>query len=96
MFSTAKDIAKYAAMWLNDGKPAGDGHGHVLSGASVAAATRSYTEDKVNANRGLGWVLKGMSGTLRVICFPREATGTRDSQGLAYGWIPTAAYLLCC
>lgn len=59
VFSTAKDVAKYAAMWLNDGKPAGDGHGHVLSGASVAAATRSYTEDKVNANRGLGWVLKG-------------------------------------
>ncbi|MCY9659848.1 serine hydrolase [Paenibacillus chondroitinus] len=59
VFSTAMDVAKYAAMWLNHGKPAADGHGHVLSSASVSAATRSYTEDKVNANRGLGWVLKG-------------------------------------
>ncbi|BFT71923.1 serine hydrolase domain-containing protein [Paenibacillus sp. P36] len=59
VFSTAMDVAKYAAMWLNHGKPAANGHGHVLSSASVAAATRSYTEDKVNANRGLGWVLKG-------------------------------------
>ncbi|WP_235960795.1 serine hydrolase domain-containing protein [Paenibacillus silvestris] len=59
VFSTAKDIAKYAAMWLNNGKLAGEARGHLLSDASVAAATRSYTADKVNASRGLGWVLKG-------------------------------------
>ncbi|MBP1964467.1 serine hydrolase domain-containing protein [Paenibacillus aceris] len=57
VFSTAEDVAKYAAMWLNNGKRA-DGF-QVLSGASIAAATRSYTEGKANANRGLGWVLKG-------------------------------------
>jgi CubicO group peptidase (beta-lactamase class C family) len=56
LFSTASDLAKYAAMWLNRGR---HGDGSVLSDAAVAAAMRSYTGGLLNANRGLGWVLKG-------------------------------------
>lgn len=72
LFSTAADLAKYAAMWLARGRFAieggdglnrdsrnGDGRfGRLLSEASVAAATRSHTAH-LPANRGLGWVLKG-------------------------------------
>jgi CubicO group peptidase (beta-lactamase class C family) len=55
LFSTASDLAKYAAMWLNWGRHGG---GSLLSNAVVVAATRSYTGGLLNANRGLGWVLK--------------------------------------
>ncbi|RKN85702.1 class A beta-lactamase-related serine hydrolase [Paenibacillus ginsengarvi] len=58
LFSTAEDLAKYAAMWLAGGR-IGD-TGRLLSEASVAAATRSCT-DQLPAARGLGWVLKGDS-----------------------------------
>ncbi|NOV02144.1 serine hydrolase domain-containing protein [Paenibacillus planticolens] len=57
VFSTAEDVAKYAAMWLSNGQLAAGGH--VLSSASIAAATRNYTEGMASANRGLGWVRKG-------------------------------------
>jgi CubicO group peptidase (beta-lactamase class C family) len=55
LFSTASDLSKYAAMWLNKGRYQG---GILLSSSAVAAATRSYTAH-LNTNRGLGWVLKG-------------------------------------
>ncbi|TNJ66624.1 beta-lactamase family protein [Paenibacillus hemerocallicola] len=57
LFSTAEDLAKYAAMWLALGR-IGDGGGRLLSEASVATATRSHT-GHLPANRGMGWVLKG-------------------------------------
>ncbi|GAA3401865.1 serine hydrolase domain-containing protein [Paenibacillus hodogayensis] len=55
LFSTAGDLAKYAAMWLAGGK---GGQGRLLSEAAVATAIRSHT-DGLPANRGLGWVLQG-------------------------------------
>jgi CubicO group peptidase (beta-lactamase class C family) len=58
LFSTAADLAKYAAMWLAKGR-IGE-KGRLLSRASVEAATRTQTGN-VPANRGLGWVLKGDS-----------------------------------
>lgn len=56
LFSTAADLAKYAAMWLAGGR-IGD-RGRLLSEASVSTAIRSHT-DGLPANRGLGWVLQG-------------------------------------
>ncbi|MEF3304131.1 serine hydrolase domain-containing protein [Paenibacillus sp. GYB003] len=58
LFATAEDLAKYAMMWLARGRT--ENGGRLLSEASVAAATRSYTTG-LPANRGLGWVLKGDS-----------------------------------
>jgi CubicO group peptidase (beta-lactamase class C family) len=55
LFSTAEDLAKYAVMWLAQGR-FGEG-GRLLSEASVSAATRSHTSH-LPGNRGLGWVLK--------------------------------------
>jgi serine-type D-Ala-D-Ala carboxypeptidase len=55
LFSTAEDLAKYAAMWLANGNHLGT---RLLSPASVEAATRTWTGG-LKANRGLGWVLKG-------------------------------------
>lgn len=52
LFSTASDLAKYARMWLNGG----DG---LLSERIVSCAVRSHTQGLPEANRGLGWVLKG-------------------------------------
>ncbi|PYI57142.1 serine hydrolase domain-containing protein [Paenibacillus flagellatus] len=56
LFSTAADLAKYAAMWLAQGRIGGSGR--LLSAAAVEAATRCATPG-LAANRGLGWVLKG-------------------------------------
>ncbi|MCZ8517567.1 serine hydrolase [Paenibacillus filicis] len=55
MFSTAADLAKYAMMWLNLGRYPG---GRLLSASAVTTSTRNFTSH-LNANRGLGWVLKG-------------------------------------
>ncbi|WP_246067378.1 serine hydrolase domain-containing protein [Paenibacillus koleovorans] len=55
MFSTAADLAKYAAMWLDGGRYPG---GRLLSEAVVRAATRNCSS-LPKTNRGLGWVLKG-------------------------------------
>lgn len=59
LFSTAEDLAKYAAMWLAGGRIGGTGR-RLLSEATVKAATRSYTTH-LPAGRGLGWVLRGDS-----------------------------------
>ncbi|GIP33158.1 serine hydrolase [Paenibacillus sp. J2TS4] len=56
LFSTARDLARYAQMWLAGGRTE-DGQ-TILPQASVQAALRSHT-GKLSAHRGLGWVLKG-------------------------------------
>lgn len=55
LFSTAEDLAKYAIMWLSQGK-AGDET--IFSPVTILEATQSQTKD-ISAQRGLGWVLKG-------------------------------------
>jgi serine-type D-Ala-D-Ala carboxypeptidase len=55
MFSTAPDLAKFSAMWLNKGRFPG---GRLFSQSVVEVATRCHT-GHLNSSRGLGWVLKG-------------------------------------
>jgi CubicO group peptidase (beta-lactamase class C family) len=55
LFSTAADIAKFAHMYLRDGR--GD-NGLILSPAAIGLATRNFTPG-IGDNRGLGWQLKG-------------------------------------
>ncbi len=59
LFSTAGDLAKAAAVWLNEG--AISPGRRFLSQAAVKAAIAGYTSGITGANRGLGWVLKGDS-----------------------------------
>lgn len=54
LFSTARDLAVYGAMWLAGGCW---GDCPFLSPATVAAARRSYTEG-LGERRGLGWMLR--------------------------------------
>lgn len=56
LFSTADDLASYAQMWLAQGEANGKS---ILSKAAVSRAVTSYTKHLLQANRGLGWVLKG-------------------------------------
>jgi len=53
LFSTARDLAAYAQMWLNRGSLGG---ARVLSPATVELATRNHTQG-LNECRGLGWAL---------------------------------------
>lgn len=55
LFSTARDLSRYAAMWLNEGR--GEG-ARVLSPLSVRLAIRHQTA-AAGGSRGLGWALKG-------------------------------------
>jgi CubicO group peptidase (beta-lactamase class C family) len=57
MFSTALDLANYAAIWLRGGRTASP---QLISQDSVTAAISNYTSH-LSAARGLGWVLKGDS-----------------------------------
>lgn len=67
LFATAGDLTRYARMWLEGGivpdggsNHSGSGkHRRVLSQAAVEMSTQSYTSGIAEANRGLGWVLKG-------------------------------------
>jgi CubicO group peptidase (beta-lactamase class C family) len=52
LFSTARDLALYAQMWLNKGTFGA----RVLSPATVDLATRNHTQG-LNECRGLGWAL---------------------------------------
>ncbi|XID91378.1 serine hydrolase domain-containing protein [Paenibacillaceae bacterium WGS1546] len=56
LFSTARDLIRYASMWLGGG--ALDGR-RMLSPDTVALAIRSHTDNASGGHRGLGWVLKG-------------------------------------
>jgi len=55
LFSTATDTSRFVQMWLNEGIYKGR---RFLSPLTIAAATKSHTPFILNANRGLGWVLK--------------------------------------
>lgn len=57
LFSTVRDLSRYAEMWLNNGRT--DNGQRLLSAASIAASTSSHTEMISGGNRGLGWALKG-------------------------------------
>ncbi|QHW34869.1 beta-lactamase family protein [Paenibacillus rhizovicinus] len=59
LFSTAADLARCAAVWLDRG-------GFLISRAAVEAALRNDTIHLAGAARGLGWVLHGD---------PRDASG---------------------
>ncbi|WP_054955676.1 serine hydrolase domain-containing protein [Paenibacillus dakarensis] len=52
LFASSRDLMRYAQMWLKGGHP-------VLSKAAVNTSIRSHTSGVSDANRGLGWVLKG-------------------------------------
>jgi CubicO group peptidase (beta-lactamase class C family) len=56
LFSTARDLARYAAMWLEGGSLEGR---TVLSPASVGLAIRPQSGAAEGGCRGLGWALKG-------------------------------------
>ncbi|MBB6672127.1 beta-lactamase family protein [Cohnella nanjingensis] len=56
LFSTARDLTRYATMWLNEGEWEGK---RLLSRSSVRLAVRNQTAPAAGGNRGLGWVLKG-------------------------------------
>ncbi|TVY11045.1 beta-lactamase family protein [Paenibacillus cremeus] len=56
LFSTARDLSRYAALWLGGGKLKGR---RLLSAASVQLATSLQTPGFASGKRGLGWVLKG-------------------------------------
>lgn len=59
LFSTIRDLSRYAAMWLNKGCT--DDGRRLLCDASVAVSTKSHTNAIPGGNRGLGWALKGDS-----------------------------------
>jgi CubicO group peptidase (beta-lactamase class C family) len=59
LFSTARDLSRYASMWLNEGVTA-EGT-RFLSVPTVRAALCSHTGALSTGHRGLGWVLKGDS-----------------------------------
>lgn len=88
LFATAGDAAKYAVMWLNKGKLA-DGSS-LLSAAAVEGATRSYTQGKENANRGLGWVLKGDKWDASGDWFSAQSFGHTGFTGTSLWMDPTA------
>ncbi|WP_409346431.1 serine hydrolase domain-containing protein [Paenibacillus sp. MBLB4367] len=56
LFAAAADIAAYGEMWVRGGNVNGR---QLLSLAAVEAAARSHTAHLSDANRGLGWVLRG-------------------------------------
>lgn len=56
LFSTADDLASYAELWLAEGQVNGQS---LLSPAAIKRAVSSQTRPKLQANRGLGWVLQG-------------------------------------
>ncbi|MNI42361.1 Penicillin-binding protein 4* [compost metagenome] len=56
LFSTVRDLSRYAQMWLDRGHV----NGHpLLSAAAIDTSIRCHTKTMVGAKRGLGWVLKG-------------------------------------
>lgn len=57
LFSTAEDLARFAAMYLNQGSFEGE---EILSPKSIGLATNNYTAGKGD-NRGLGWQLQGQN-----------------------------------
>ncbi|MCQ6561626.1 serine hydrolase domain-containing protein [Paenibacillus mendelii] len=56
LFATARDLSRYATMWLGGGCLNGS---RLLSPAAVRLATSCRTSGSEGGNRGLGWVLKG-------------------------------------
>ncbi|MFC4808025.1 serine hydrolase domain-containing protein [Paenibacillus sp. GCM10023250] len=56
LFATARDLIRYAAMWLNEGEWEGK---RLLSRSAVRLAARNQTASAAGGTRGLGWVLKG-------------------------------------
>ncbi|WP_253735825.1 serine hydrolase [Paenibacillus sp. FJAT-26967] len=56
LFSTARDLHRYAQLWLEDG--VFDGH-RLLSKASLRASIYNLTPGTLGGSRGLGWALKG-------------------------------------
>lgn len=57
LFSTTRDLTRYAEMWLMGGCVSGGQR--LLSSAAVEMSTRNQTGSIAGGNRGLGWVLKG-------------------------------------
>jgi len=88
LFSTAGDLAKYAAMWLNGGCAEGK---TLLSPACVAAAVRNWTPG-LNGNRGLGWVLKGDKWDASGDWFSDRSYGHTGFTGVSV-WIDPARQL---
>lgn len=58
LFSTAADLARYARLWLAEGKIPDQPATRLLAARTVAEATRNHTEGLREA-RGLGWVIRG-------------------------------------
>jgi CubicO group peptidase (beta-lactamase class C family) len=78
LFGTAADLWRYAQAWLY-GRP------HLLSQASVAAATRCHTEG-LGDRRGLGWLLGGQEGLSCGDLFAAGAYGHTGFTGTSL-WI---------
>lgn len=81
VFSTARDIAKFAQMYLREGCYDG---ARILSSATVELATRNLTAG-MGDNRGLGWQLKGPNTSFGSIISDR-AYGHTGFTGTAL-WI---------
>lgn len=85
LFSTAGDLARYAAMWLNKGTLLDT---TILSPEVVDKALKNYT-NMLDGNRGLGWVLKGDSFDASGDLFSSSAYGHTGFTGTSIWIDPT-------
>ena len=84
LFSTARDLALYAQMWLGMGALGG---ARVLSPATVELATRNHTQG-LNECRGLGWALNCRPCSCGDLMSPR-AYGHTGFTGISLWIDPT-------
>lgn len=79
LFTTARDLLAFGQVCLDGGRL---GASQVLSGASIAAATRDWTGGP--ASRGLGWMLAGSAGTFGDLASPQAYGHTGFTGALLF------------
>lgn len=89
LFTTARDLARFAAMMLGGGTR---GPTRVLSGASVVTMTSSQGEDGSGLRRGLGWELAGPRAAGGGGAFSARAFGHTGYTGTSL-WIDPATHV---
>jgi uncharacterized protein YbbC (DUF1343 family)/CubicO group peptidase (beta-lactamase class C family) len=89
LFSTAKDLAIYCQMILNNGKYGGV---RVLSALSVAEMTRPRLVSSTGATRGLGWDINSSFSSNRGELFPLGSFGHTGFTGTSI-WIDPSSQM---
>ena len=89
LFSTARDLATYCQMILNDGEYAGV---RVLSPLSVAEMTRPRLVSNTGATRGLGFDINSSFSTNRGELFPLGSFGHTGFTGTSI-WIDPSSQM---